>query len=291
MTQAQPILDRFADAYVVALLDHQNPGQVLSSYEQSHPELSPSLREQASSLNSLYGFLGTETFASDAEISNVYAQFALPAAAMSKAAKSKGFFARSAGIFAMPSFSYRVASVLTVALVALLLWRPWSPTSPTTPSMAPAISDTQGPTSGSSSTRSNPVASPSAPTTPAPERGAEGTDRVTTTTNTSTSTPSEETKQLKVLTSTLDLTAPKIISVTATGNGVVVAEWAPVKNASNYIIEVKTDADADFRAVTHSTRTKASVNSLPVGQTTVRIMAANGEHKGPPSSGVAIEVF
>jgi hypothetical protein len=284
MTQAQPILDRFADAYLVAMLDKQNPKTVLASYQQSHPELSKPLQDQATSLNVLYGFLEEEAFASESEISVVYNQFALPVTPVREAATARGAIARIAALFAKPSFTYRFATVMTVVLATLLLWKPWSATSPTTPTVAPVISDTE-PTSIGSGRSSNPVAtSPSVPT-PAPVfRGTEGTQS-------GSSSSAIDHDRLNSLVVSGDLSAPKMIAVTADPGGIVIAEWQPVKGALNYFVEIKGQNEPEYHAVAQSNKTKAQITALTAGETiNVRVYAASGQKKGPPSTAVEITI-
>ena len=295
MKESHNIANRFADAYIVAMLENSNAEEVIRHYEAMYPELQESFKRNAKDLELLYGYVRKSELPSEKEIASAYAKLRsrmapLTPAATAAAPEPRLTFSQKVRTFLQVRPAIAGASFgLGLAVLLALFWQPWMQGTPqevtsndqqvTTPSageQTPQTTITDANKPGDS-----PVSS-DGPTF----RGADGASQ-----EDKALLDKKDRTRLSKLAVDNSLGAPVGVKVIGAADSVIVVSWAPVKNALSYIVEIKRANEGQFKAVSQTSQTQARISGLPSSERMeIRIIATSGERKGEASAAKNITV-
>jgi hypothetical protein len=288
MKESTNIANRFADAYIIAMLDRTSPDDVIARYESAYPELSDLFRVNAKDLELLYGHIRKSDLPSEEKIAEVYHKLRKEdlTPAVSVVPPKEAFASKVLSWFRVRPAVAGASFGLALAVLFAIIWQPWVPREET----VPVASDEQQqvnpsvPTPAQTPEIAEGPQTPSSPTEVGPtfrggkdeqDKGLDKKDR----------------KRLTSLPLDNSLTAPTGVKIIAVADSVIIVRWNAVRNALSYIIEIKRANEGDFKAVSQTGQTQARISGLPsTERIELRVIATSGERKGEASAAKSITI-
>ena len=292
MNQKEKISNNFSDAYLLAMLEGSDPQSVVAAFWKEFPELTSQFESNAHSLDLMYENLRSEAKPSEQEIATAYKKISerfAPAIAHAKPSVEGGFFSQLKSFFSESPMWAGATLGMGVAVIIALLWQPWvikeslkEAEQSTAKNEQPAPSKPQEFASSEDHTSSNPMA--------IPEVHYRGKHAKELTAAQKKQQDSIDEARLKKMASPQSLIAPRNLRIDASTPGSMLLQWDAVPDALSYIIEIRNANDANFEPVTQISQTRTKITNLESGTYFVRVTAASGERKGPPSDVKSIVV-
>jgi hypothetical protein len=293
MNQREIISNKFSDAYLLALIEGGYAKDVLAEFSKEYPELATQFEANAQSLDMMYGYIPSDKKATDAEIATAYkkvSQKLPPIVTTKNVAVQPGLISKIKSFFSTSPMWAGASLGMGVAVLIALLWQPW------TIKESKEMAHHGEKNEEAVSEKSEEIASNTSQTSSDPMKTPEVTYRGK---NTKPLLSAAQQKQqdsidearLKKMAAPKPLSAPEDIRIEPVSAGQILISWSPSSDALSYIVEMKSENDDTFDAVTQIGQTKARVTSLESGKKYfVRIIATSGERKGPPSDAKSIIV-
>lgn len=293
MKESVHIVNRFSDAYLVAMIEGGSTADIIRTQEIDFPELSVTFREEARRLELLYGYLRTSKAPLEAEIAAAYRNVQsrvtpvpevvmpqrMPAFSLRQAISS--FFA------ARPITAGASLAVIVTAIIAMIIF-PWSqsekPGGTAQSEQGITAPRLRGTAPGEIAEGEKP--NPSDQIAPSPAfRGGNATggqdkDKI----------DKKDRERLAKLQSVNTIAAPAGLKIVSQSGDTLVLQWNKVPNALSYIVELKAANAATFKAVTQTSQTQARLPGISTGHVELRVIAASGERKGEPSAVVTASI-
>jgi hypothetical protein len=293
MKESNNIANRFSDAYILAMLEGSDVGDVVFRYETKYPELRESFRHNAKDLELLYGHIRKSELPSEAEIARAYSKLRTrlalsvpePVLAATRSRITNNIFS----FFKARPATAGMSLGIGLAVLLAVIWQPWTLQSPSP--LANEEKQVNGPSANTNKAPEEIAEAPRTPQSPftLPEptfRGGEaigGQDKGLL--------DKKDRSRLSKLVVDNSLTAPTGLKVIGASDSVVEIRWNAVKNALSYIVEVKRANEGEFKAVSQTSQTQARISGLPSSERMeIRIIAASGERKGEASAAKNITV-
>lgn len=301
MKQAEKISNSFSDSYLLALLEGNDVSEVLRRYAEEFPELASQFNANADSLNLMYSNINAEQ-PSDKEIANAYMKVSaklnpgvsVHAVTVAPSAPRLGFFDEVRRFFSTSPMWSGASLGIGAAVIIALLWQPWmiKHSEHDTAHGSEAVSSHDNSSGSQEIAGTEHSTDNSNDPTKLPEvqyRGKNPKDNLTAAQKKIQD--SIDAARLKQMAAPKPLTAPSGLHLETLSRGQIMVTWKAVEGALSYIVEIKPPNDDSYDPVTQISQTGARVTSLESGKTYfVRVIATNGERKGPASDAKSIVV-